>query len=99
MQGKYLEKLGLDKNTTTQGLNAKWKAIAKEFHPDVGGDMDKFIELSEIYKKAKKEAEINEICPNCDGKGEDFVLLGFQVMKTVCCKCKGTGKIINLVEE
>lgn len=41
--------LGLNKNATQQEIKSAYRKLAKENHPDKGGDMKKFADISEAY--------------------------------------------------
>jgi len=43
--------LGLPLDSTYETIKAKFRELAKKYHPDHGGDSNKFIELMDAYKK------------------------------------------------
>lgn len=43
--------LGLPPDSTYETIKAKFRELAKKYHPDHGGDSGKFIELMDTYKK------------------------------------------------
>lgn len=45
----HLQILGLDWPTTLQEVKQAYRQLAKKFHPDVGGDADKFIQIDQSY--------------------------------------------------
>jgi len=49
-----LEQLGLPPIADQQAVKKKFRDLAKEFHPDKGGDPEKFISLMNIYKELKR---------------------------------------------
>lgn len=45
---------GLSPYSTIDDIKKRFKELAKKYHPDLGGDNDKMIELLEIYNKLTK---------------------------------------------
>ncbi len=46
-----LQKLGLPAFATEQDIKRRFRELAKQYHPDMGGDATMFIELMDQYKK------------------------------------------------
>lgn len=46
-----LSLLGLPLNSSLETIKSKFRELAKKYHPDLGGDSRKFIELMDTYKK------------------------------------------------
>jgi hypothetical protein len=46
-----LMQMGLPYNSDSNDIKIKFRELAKKYHPDTGGDGDKFIELMENYEK------------------------------------------------
>jgi len=46
-----LGKLGLPPYSTEQDIKRRFRELAKQYHPDAGGDAGMFIELMDQYKK------------------------------------------------
>jgi hypothetical protein len=46
-----LSNLGLPLNSSMETIKSKFRELAKKYHPDLGGDSEKFIELVKAYKK------------------------------------------------
>lgn len=46
-----LSSLGLPLNSSKETIKSKFRELAKKYHPDLGGDSNKFIELMDTYKK------------------------------------------------
>lgn len=44
------EKLNVNSNASTKEIKAAYKALAKEHHPDKGGNPEKFKEIAEAYR-------------------------------------------------
>lgn len=55
MEGMYdvglLSALGLPPEASIGMIKSRFRELAKKYHPDLGGDSDKFIELLDTYKK------------------------------------------------
>ncbi|WP_066714494.1 J domain-containing protein [Clostridium sp. Marseille-P299] len=50
-----LKTLELPPYASTDDIKVKFRELAKKYHPDTGGDNDKFIELVNVYKKLMDE--------------------------------------------
>jgi len=50
-----LEQLGLPPIADQQAVKKKFRDLAKEYHPDKGGDPEKFINLMNIYKELNRD--------------------------------------------
>jgi len=46
-----LEQIGLPPIADEAAVKKKFRELAKEYHPDTGGDADKFIKLMNVYKE------------------------------------------------
>lgn len=46
-----LSSLGLPADASIEAIKSKFRELAKKYHPDLGGESDKFIELVKNYKK------------------------------------------------
>jgi hypothetical protein len=46
-----LSDLGLPVDSSMETIKSKFRELAKKYHPDLGGDSEKFIELVRTYKK------------------------------------------------
>jgi hypothetical protein len=46
-----LSNLGLPLDSSMETIKSKFRELAKKYHPDLGGDSEKFIELVRTYKK------------------------------------------------
>lgn len=46
-----LSSLGLPADASIETIKSKFRELAKKYHPDLGGDGDKFIELVKNFKK------------------------------------------------
>jgi DnaJ-class molecular chaperone with C-terminal Zn finger domain len=43
--------MGLPPDSSIETIKSKFRELAKKYHPDLGGDSNKFIELVDIYRK------------------------------------------------
>lgn len=48
-----LSSLGLPPDSSIETIKSKFRELAKKYHPDLGGDSSKFIELVNTYKKLR----------------------------------------------
>lgn len=48
---KLLSVLGLPLDSSIETIKNRFRELAKKYHPDMGGDSSKFIELMDTYKK------------------------------------------------
>jgi DnaJ-class molecular chaperone len=48
---RQLQKLDLPANATSSDIKKRFRQLAKQKHPDYGGNSAQFIELMEIYRK------------------------------------------------
>jgi len=46
-----LSRMGLPPDSTLEDIKSRFRELAKKYHPDLGGDSSKFIELMETYNK------------------------------------------------
>lgn len=49
-----LSMLGLSEGATTEDIKKRFRELALKYHPDKGGDSEKFIEILDVYKKLTK---------------------------------------------
>jgi len=52
-----LELLGLPPHAGARDIKSRFRQLAMRYHPDRGGDSDRFIELVDIYEKLKGEQD------------------------------------------
>lgn len=52
---ELLSNLGLPLDSSLETIKSKFRELAKKYHPDLGGDSSKFIELVKTYKKLTGE--------------------------------------------
>lgn len=50
-----LSELGLPPGSSIETIKSRFRELAKKYHPDLGGDSEKFIEIVDIYKKLTGE--------------------------------------------
>lgn len=46
-----LSRLGLPPDSSIEAIKSRFRELAKKYHPDLGGDSEKFIELVDTYKR------------------------------------------------
>lgn len=68
-----------------------------KYHPDKGGDADKFIEVAMAWDRVieyvvSEEFRKMNACEECEGRGFIEKKIPFGYTETKCKKCKGTGK-------
>lgn len=62
-KGNWWEVLGVARSSNLDQINAAFRSLAKQHHPDAGGDADRFIEIKEALEEARKE-KIKEAASN-----------------------------------
>lgn len=87
--------LGLPDDATRSEVEAAWRHLRSLYHPDKGGDNDKFISLMQAYTKAVAIApeERTITCPDCQGTGRRRVVGGFYESYVQCRLCRGAGRL------
>lgn len=70
MSGLY-ETLGLDKSADTDEIRSAYKRLAKEHHPDRGGDAEKFKKIQEAHEVLTDERrrQMYDMTGSIDGQG------------------------------
>ena len=48
---RLLSMLGLSAGSSMEDIKKRFRELAKKYHPDCGGDSERFIELIEVYEK------------------------------------------------
>lgn len=91
-RAEALEVLDFEAQPTLDELKARYKALARELHPDTGGTPANFARLNEAYRLLSIRAPAKHPCEICSGTGRAFVHQGFYAIKVRCTACKGTGK-------
>lgn len=91
------ETLGLPDTATLAEVEAAWKRLAGETHPDKpGGSAHRFIEVREAYREAKEialERLEPQPCETCRGTGRVRQTFGFSSIEVACETCEGSGKV------
>lgn len=57
MSKNYYDILGVDKNSTPNDIKKAYRKLSKNHHPDVGGEEEKFKEISEAYSILSDETK------------------------------------------
>ena len=79
----YYEVLGVNKNATADEIKKAYRKLAKEHHPDKGGDETLFKEISEAYdvlSDSNKKARYDQFGHNDNRGNYDDMHSGFQDM-------------------
>lgn len=82
--------LELSHDSTPADVEARWRVLRSELHPDKGGDAAKFDEAKKAYEAALYEASQPKLCDNCGGAGKVSVQRGFNQTTVVCPVCHGS---------
>lgn len=99
----YYMILGAAPSATYDELHTKFKALCVRYHPDRGGDAEKYKQVSRAYSVLKDpglRAEYDERirmlvppCATCGGSGvEKKTGRNFQTTIAQCSSCGGTGR-------
>lgn len=92
--------LGLRPTATAVEVKAAYHKLARELHPDHGGDASRMAELTEAAETAQREADKPAECPSCGGGGRISTTMGmggFTAMLQRCPICKGSGAVSRAV--
>ena len=54
--------LGVDRNASDSEIKTAFKNLAKQYHPDRGGDEAKFKDVNEAYSKIKNQQARQQYC-------------------------------------
>ena len=88
--------LGLDPSCSLHPpdvIKERFRTLALELHPDVGGDRDRFEATRGAYERLYHESQrVHARCPECKGAGWISKLVGFTPVNCLCSACGGTGK-------
>lgn len=95
--------LGAPPLGTVEAVRARYMALAKEHHPDKGGDVVRMAAITEAWsvlgdagRRAQYDATLRlmgrwpALCDTCAGAGERVV--GLKGKRTTCKTCGGTGR-------
>lgn len=90
------EILNLPADAAVEEIRQRWRALAAEHHPDVGGELTKFLHYKSAYERALTQAQ-SRPCGSCDGAGKVPKRKRGSVAVTweVCESCSGSGKSKN----
>jgi DnaJ-class molecular chaperone len=95
---------GLPHWTSGENIAAEYKFLAKSMHPDLGGDPDRFMELTAAYnvlsnpiKKAEYDKTLRftyDECKNCNGTGSlRKYMYALKLVIEKCSNCNGLGLV------
>lgn len=94
--------LGVDRVAAMDEIKAAYRALAREHHPDRGGDHEAMAQLtvaydvlSDVDKRTSYDdmlAMLGTPCGACEGQGRRYKQKGFSARTAVKCKvCSGEG--------
>lgn len=94
--------LGVDRAATEEEIKAAYLALAREHHPDRGGDTERMADITSAYAQLKNAQRrefydqqlelIGTKCAECSGEGRRWRQKGFSARIPVRCKtCNGEG--------
>jgi DnaJ-class molecular chaperone len=98
--------LGVHRESSDEQIREAYLKLAREHHPDRGGDGNKFAEAATAYalirtkEKRARYLHVVEItvekCVACEGTGVKRKQKGFtHVIVTPCAKCGGSGYLFS----
>lgn len=75
MSKDYYEVLGVNKNASEDEIKTAFRKLAHKYHPDAGGDPQKFKEINEAYQvlgNKEKKAQYDQFGSTFDNNGQGF---------------------------
>lgn len=81
-------------DATPSQINAAYKEKAWGAHPDQGGEILAWLQLSQMRRRALAIARQPRKCSHCDGEGKICTGQGFKKVWKQCQACKGLGKVV-----
>ena len=84
--------LELPTDAEPEEIRTRWRELARTNHPDRGGDVTVFQELSQAYDRALAFAT-ERPCPSCLGLGKVRVVSGFTSVEVACSLCAVTKEV------
>lgn len=85
--------LGLETGASLEVVKKAYIALAKQHHPDIGGDAEKFVVTQMAYARLIKQLTTPKICKTCNGSGVALATSGFHSIPVTCQECGGDGKV------
>jgi len=82
----HFARLGLSEDANPADIKARYRQLAFERHPDVGGDPIEFAALHESYQLAMAQA-LTRPCKACDGLGVITTMVGLSPVTRRCKEC------------
>lgn len=92
-----LRLLGFVPDPAPDEIEAAYRRLALEHHPDRGGDPARFAEVTAARDRLLEAAgdvrgRRGERCPACGGSGKQNEARGFYAAQVACRGCGGTGR-------
>lgn len=91
--------LGLSPEATVDAVKARWRELARQHHPDKGGDAETFHKFRQAYmtalQAAIKASKRRGDCSDCAGTGKvvnPLMSRSFHVVRIRCKTCGGRGR-------
>lgn len=85
--------LGLAPSATRAQAKDAYRALARECHPDRGGDRARWDQLQAAYRRALEELGRPRLCPACNGLKTITVSRRGRLVAKTCETCHGAGLI------
>jgi DnaJ-class molecular chaperone len=92
--------LGVPPSATVEEVRQRYYELAKELHPDKGGDPEKFKivllaneDLTVRRQQTKRQWLMRpDLCKGCEGEGTTEISIGWAERRRILCiECNGTG--------
>ncbi len=85
------ERFGVAPTATPDEVSRRWRRLARQHHPDRGGDAGEFVKWRALYEHALAEAETaaqtSADCPECLGTGRISRQRGLYTVGLWCPRC------------
>lgn len=83
--------LGLVYDAPYSDVVAAWRKLRSQCHPDKGGTIEGFQQLTKAWEAAAKHAQRQRDCPLCSGTGKRTITKGWARVQMPCGMCHGRG--------
>lgn len=75
MSSDYYQTLGIDRSATKEDIKRAYRKLAHQYHPDKGGDQERFKEVNEAYQvlgNEEKRRQYDQFGSTFEGGGNPF---------------------------